>query len=187
MTEETYYWLIKNRGRGGVAVWGTKGASNPLPGMLRLGNAIMSSPSGKRLPAALRILSIDTAKAKDQYHYRLGLAAKDDTRQLPGAAFLHSATGADYAAQILAEQKQIGEKNVEEWVNIHQRPNHLLDAEILCSSCVEMEFPGGGLRLIAGRMAQKKTAEGEEQPVGDEEVKVQRPGTKHGEGWFRKP
>ncbi len=148
MTEETYYWLIKNRGRGGIAVWGTKGASNPLPGMLQLGNAIMSSPSGKKLPAALRILSVDTTKAKDQFHYRLGLSGKDDTRHLPGAAFLHSATGADYAAQILAEQKQVTDKNAEEWVNIHQRPNHLLDAEVLAAACVEMEFPGGGLRLI---------------------------------------
>lgn len=157
MTEETYYWLLKNRGRAGKSVWGTKGASHPLPGMLQLGNAIMSSPSGKKLPAALRILSVDTNKAKDQFHYRLDLAAKDDTRSLPGAAFLHSATGADYAAQILAEQKQIGEKNVEEWVNPHQRANHLLDAEILCAACVEMEFPGGGLRLI-GRPPETQNA-----------------------------
>jgi phage terminase large subunit GpA-like protein len=150
MTEETYYWLIKNRGRGGISVWGTKGASNPLPGMLSLGSAIMSSPSGKKLPGALRVLSVDTAKAKDQFHYRLSLSAKDDTRHLPGAAFLHSATGSDYAAQILAEQKQITDKNVEEWVNIHKRPNHLFDAEILAGACVEMEFPGGGLRLLSG-------------------------------------
>ena len=116
--------------------------------MLSLGNAIMSTPAGKKLPAALRILSVDTAKAKDQFHYRLDLAAKGDTKHLPGAAFLHTATGADYAAQILAEQKQLTEKNQEEWVNISQRPNHLLDVEILCAACVEMEFPGGGLRLI---------------------------------------
>jgi phage terminase large subunit GpA-like protein len=150
MTEKIYYSLIKNRGRGGVSVWGTKGASHPLPGMLSIGNAIMSTPSGKKLPAALRILSIDTAKAKDQFHYRLDLATKDDTKLLPGAAFLHSGTGADYAAQILAEEKQLTEKKTEEWVNIHQRPNHLLDAEILAAACVEMEFPGGGLRLLAG-------------------------------------
>lgn len=151
MTEETYYWLIKNRGRGGIAVWGTKGASRQLPGMLQLGNAIMSSPSGKKLPAALRILSVDTHKAKDQFHYRLGLAGSEDTRHLPGAAFLHSEAGSDYAAQILAEQKQLTDKKEEEWVNVHQRANHLLDAEVLCAACVEMEFPGGGLRLISAR------------------------------------
>jgi len=165
MTEETYYWLLKNRGRGGVAVWGTKGASNPLPNMLRLGESIMSTPSGKKLPAALRLLHIDTSKAKDQYHYRLQLATAEDTRHLPGAAFLHSGTGSDYSAQILAEEKQLDEKGAEEWVNLHQRPNHLFDAEILAGACVEMEFPGGGLRLIAERLRQQAADRQKEKPV----------------------
>lgn len=152
MTEETYFWIIKNRGRGGCALWGTKGSSSALPGMLSVGNAILSTPAGKKLPEALRIISVDTAKAKDQYHYRLQLAAKQETRSLPGAAFLHADTGEDYAAQILSEEKQLNERGNEEWVNVHQRPNHLLDAEILAAACVEMEFPGGGLRLLAGRL-----------------------------------
>ena len=152
MTEETYFWLIKNRGRGGVGLWGTKGASSALPGMLKLGEAIMTTPSGKKLPGGLRLLTIDTEKAKDQYHYRLGLASKPETRDLPGAAFLHADTGADYVAQILAEEKQKNEQGHEEWVNIHQRPNHLLDAEVLAAVCVEMEFPGGSLRLMAENM-----------------------------------
>lgn len=154
MTEETYFWILKNRGRGGVALWGTKGSSSVLPGMLSLGNAIMSTPSGKKLPGALRILSIDTAKAKDQYHFRLQLAAEEESQGLPGAAFLHAATGRDYAAQILAEEKQLTERGGEEWVNIHQRPNHLLDAEILAAACAEMEFPGGGIRLLAAKPTQ---------------------------------
>jgi phage terminase large subunit GpA-like protein len=150
MTEETYFWLLKNRGRGGVALWGTKGSSSAMPGMLSLGNAIMSTPSGKKLPGALRLLSVSTEKAKDQYHYRLQLATKKESRDLPGAAFLHADTGTDYVAQILAEQKQLNDRGGEEWVNIHQRANHLLDAEVLAAACVEMEFPGGGLRLLAG-------------------------------------
>lgn len=149
MTEETYFWLIKNRSRGGVALWGTKGSSSPMPGMLNVGSGIVATPSGKKLPEALRILTVDTEKAKDQYHFRLKLAANDDTRGLPGAAFLHAATGDDYVQQILAEEKQLDEKGREAWVNVHQRPNHLLDAEVLCAACVEMEFPGGGLRLLA--------------------------------------
>ncbi len=163
MTEETYYWLIKNRGRGGVAVWGTKGASVALAGMLSLGNAIVSTPSGKKLPAALRILSVDTGKAKDQYHYRLQLATQDDTRMTPAAAFLHAATGTDYAAQILAEQKRQNEHGQEEWVNVHQRANHLFDAEVLAAACVEMEFPGGGLRLVAAGQ-QRGAAAGDAEP-----------------------
>jgi len=51
----------------------------------------------------------------------------------------------------LAEEKQLNERGQEEWVNVHQRPNHLFDAEILAAVCVEMEFPGGGLRLLAER------------------------------------
>ena len=149
MTEETYLWLLRNRGRAGVALWGTKGSSTTLPGMLRLGNEILSTPSGKKLPAGLRILSIDTSKAKDQLHYRLKLSANPETRELPGATFLHRDTGTDYAAQIIAEEKQIDERGREEWVNRNNRPNHLLDAEVLAAACVEMEFPGGGLRLIA--------------------------------------
>jgi len=149
MTDETYFWLIKNRGRGGVAVWGTKGASNPLPDKLRIGGDILSTNSGKKLPAAIRIIQVDTHRMKDHYHYCLGLASVADTRHLPGAAFLHSGVGSDYAAQILAEEKQATEKGGEEWVNIHQRPNHLLDADILSFLGAEMTFPGGGLRLIA--------------------------------------
>ena len=148
MTDETYLWLIRNRGRGGVALWGTKGSSSSLPGMLRIGNEVLSTSRGRKLPAGLRILSVDTEKAKDQLHYRLQLAAKPETRSLPGAAFLHADTGPDYVAQILAEEKRRNEKGHEEWVNVHGRPNHLLDAEILAAACVEMEFPGGGLRLV---------------------------------------
>lgn len=153
MTEETYFWLIKNRGRGGVALWGTKGSSMNLPGMLSLGNTITMTPAGKKLAGGLRILSVDTEKAKDQYHHRLGLAAKG----LPRGAYLHAETGTDYAAQILAEEKQITEKGREEWVNIHQRDNHLLDCECLAAACAEMEFPGGGIRLIAEHLKQQKT------------------------------
>ena len=149
MTEEAYFWLLKNRGRGGVGLWGTKGSSTSLPGMLNLGNGIMSTPSGKKLPDVLRLLIIDTDKAKDQFHWRLKLAASDDTRSLPGVAFLHSAVGEDYASMILAEEKQINDKGREEWVNVHERPNHLFDADLLSCVCAEMEFPGGGLRILA--------------------------------------
>lgn len=181
MTEETYFWILKNRGRGGVALWGTKGASSAIPGMLALGNAIMSTPSGKKLPGALRVISVDTAKAKDQYHFRLQLAAKDESRGLPGAAFLHAETGTDYAAQVLAEEKHLTERGGEEWVNVHQRPNHLLDAELLTAACAEMEFPGGGLRLIAGHSAHKPEQAEDEKPKRDITSFIG--GRK---GWFKK-
>lgn len=158
MTEETYFWLLKNRGRRGMSLWGTKGASHTLPGFLSLGNGIIATPSGKKLPEALRLINVDTDKGKDQYHYRLKLASDGDTRELPGAGFLHAGTGVDYSAQILAEEKQIDEKKRELWVNPHNRPNHLLDAEILAAACVEMEFPGGGLRILAEAVKRQQDA-----------------------------
>jgi phage terminase large subunit GpA-like protein len=161
MTEETYFWLLKHRGRNGLALWGAKGASSALPGMLSLGNAIISTPSGKKLPEALRIISVDTTKAKDQYHYRLQLASQEETRGMAGCAYLHAETGIDYVAQVLAEQKQLNERGQEEWVNVHQRANHLFDAEILAAACVEMEFPGGGLRLLAEYLKRKSDSVGQ--------------------------
>jgi len=182
MTDQTYLWIIRNRGRNGVAVWGTKGSSRALPGMLNLGPEILSTNSGKKLPGGLRILSVDTEKAKDQFHYRLGLAVNPETRNLPGAAFLHADVKSDYITQILAEEKQLNDKGHEEWVNVHHRPNHLLDAEILAAACVEMEFPGGGLRLIAGRLGKRMEASAEKpKPVASNWIK--RPAAGPGGGW----
>jgi phage terminase large subunit GpA-like protein len=174
---EVYYWLVKNRGRGGVALWGSKGSSSNMPGMLSVGNAIISTPSGKKLPDVLRLIMVNTDKAKDQYHYRLQLASKDETRSLPGAAFLHADTGVDYAAQILAEQKQLNDKGHEEWVNVHQRPNHLLDADLLAMACVEMEFPGGGLRLLAPHLQKKPETRSRPQNIDSDGDRGSRPRT----------
>lgn len=170
MTEEAYFWLIRNRGRSGVALWGAKGSSTPLAGMLNIGNEILSTPGGKKLPDGLRLIIVDTQKAKDQYHYRLQLAANPDTRDLPGASCLHGDTGADYVAQILAEQKRIDDRGQEVWVNDHQRPNHLFDAECLAAACVEMEFPGGGLRLLAEHLQHKHESESMSPPEGQRQV-----------------
>ncbi len=155
MTAETYYWLAKNMGRGGLALWGAKGSNSALPYMLAVGQPILSTPDGKKLTRALRLIMIDTDKAKDQYHFRLDLAANPETRDLPGAAFLHRDAGSDYAAQILAEEKQLIDGK-EQWVNVHSRPNHLLDADIYAAACVEMEFPGGGLQLLAAAAKQQE-------------------------------
>lgn len=164
MTAETYYWLAKNMGRGGLALWGAKGSNSALPYMLAVGQPILSTPDGKKLTRALRLIMIDTDKAKDQYHFRLDLAANPETRDLPGAAFLHRDAGSDYAAQILAEEKQLIDGK-EQWVNVHSRPNHLLDADIYAAACVEMEFPGGGLQLIAEAAKQREQAKPETKKI----------------------
>lgn len=186
MTEETYFWLLKNRGRGGVALWGGKGSSTVLPGKLSLGNEILSTPSGKKLSGALRIVSVDTEKAKDQYHFRLALAANPETRDLPGAAFLHKDVGMDYVGQILAEQKQLDDKGREVWVNVHGRPNHLFDCEVNCGACVEMEFPGGGLRLLAGGQTNKQQPAAKPQPARAEDIRERSEGRFERPGWLNR-
>ena len=76
-------------------------------------------------------------------------------------------SGMDYVSQILAEQKQLDERGREVWENVHNRPNHLFDAELLAAACVEMEFPGGGLRVLAGNLRKQQR---ERARQGDDEV-----------------
>lgn len=143
MTEEIYWWLRdNNRGRG-CRVWGTKGSSHTLPGKLQVGKPLDKTPSGKLLPGGLRIISVDTVKMKDAYHYHLNRAIEG----LPQGAYLHKEIGADYADQILAEEKQITDRGIEEWVQIRAN-NHYLDCECLAMLAADPEFPGGGVNLI---------------------------------------
>jgi len=151
-TEETYWWLRDNGTGRGARVWGTKGSSRALAGKLQLGKPLDKTPSGKPLPGGLRIISVDTEKMKDAYHYHLARAIDD----LPQGAYLHAATGADYADQILAEEKQITEKGIEEWVQI-RTDNHLLDCECLALLCADPEFPGGGINILAAELQRQKS------------------------------
>lgn len=147
MTEAAYWWLVTNvpkavsQGRG---IWGTKGASHTIPGAFKLGEELLKTPSGKRLPHWLRLVLIDTQFMKDQYHFHLNQAANAD----PRGAYLHAETGKDYVRQILAEEKRKNRKGVEEWVRIRQ-DNHLLDAEILAMSLAHYQWPGGGVNLVS--------------------------------------
>lgn len=153
MTEETYWWLRKNATGRGCRVWGTKGSSRPLAGKLNIGKALERTPSGQPIPGGLRIILIDTMKAKDAYHYHLQRAVE----KLPQGAYLHKDTGRDYASQILAEEKETNQKGAEEWVQ-KRADNHLFDCECLAMCCADPEWPGGGIHLFGqtGR-SEKKT------------------------------
>lgn len=143
MTEETYWWLRYNATGRGCRVWGSKGSSRPLAGKISIGKPLDKTPSGKYIPGGLQIISLDTGKLKDAFHYRLNQA----TEQLPQAAYLHAETRSDYAAQILAEEKQLDKRGIEKWVQI-KTDNHLLDCECLCAACADPEWPGGGVNLL---------------------------------------
>jgi len=144
MTESAYWWIRANGQGRGCRVYACKGSARPLAGKMALGKKLDRTPSGVPLPGSLQLIMIDTDDMKDTVYYRLGNAVNDD----PQASYLHSATGADYARQILAEEKQIDEKGNQTWVQIRQ-DNHLLDCEVLAHAAADPEFMGGGVNIVA--------------------------------------
>ncbi len=146
MTEETYWWLVRNAVGRGVSIWGTKGSSHPIPGRFKAGPELLKTPGGKSLPHWFRIISVDTGQMKDMYHYAIAQALQ----HLPRAAYLHAETGEDYAAQVLAEEKRRSKAGILEWVKV-KKDNHLLDAEVLCMSCAHPDWMGGGVNLFRER------------------------------------
>lgn len=144
MTEETELWLMDNgRGRG-CRVWGTKGAATTLKSVLKAGKPLIQTPSGKPLRGGLQIISLDSDKLKDMYHYHLDLAIEEQ----PRGAYLHVGMDEVYADQILAEEKQVDRKTGKEtWVQT-KKDNHLLDAETIAFACAHWEWPGGGVNLM---------------------------------------
>jgi phage terminase large subunit GpA-like protein len=148
MTEETYWWIIANYGRG-VQLWGTKGSSRPIPGIIKKGEALLKTPSGKKLPDWFHLALIDTEKIKDMFHYGLNQAIEGGGNAL----YLHRETDEIYAKQILAEEKRMDRKRkVAKWENIQQRPNHLLDASCGAYALALPQWIGGGVNLIAPRI-----------------------------------
>jgi phage terminase large subunit GpA-like protein len=145
MTEEAYYWIRQNKGRG-CPIWGTKGSSRPLDVKARFGKPLDKTPSGKPLPGGIQIALLDTEKLKDLYHFRLNQAIEQgDT--MP--AYLHEETGDDYAKQITAEEKRI-ENGLQVWKQLRQ-DNHLFDAEVISMALAEPEWIGGGVNLLMPR------------------------------------
>ncbi|MBN1663493.1 MAG: phage terminase large subunit family protein [Deltaproteobacteria bacterium] len=143
MTEDTYWWLVENSIGRGVSIWGTKGASHPIPGRFKAGAQLRKTPSGKTLPHWFHVILVDTASMKDTYHYGLDQAIEGHQR----AAFLHAETGKDYAVQIMAEEKRRTKTGAFEWVRT-KKDNHYLDAETLCMSVAHPDWMGGGVNLI---------------------------------------
>jgi len=145
MTEAAYWWIRKYGIGRGAMVWGTKGASNPLAGKIHVGKPLDKMPSGKPIPGGLQLILLDTDRLKDQYHYRLKSAIDGDGDQ---PAYLHLETRDDYARQILAEEKRLNDKGLQEWVRVNPN-NHFLDVECLAAACADPEWPGGGVHILA--------------------------------------
>jgi len=145
MTEQAY-WFVKKYMLGyGAMLWGTKGASGSLNQKVRLGKVLERTPSGKPIPGGLQIAHLDTSLLKDMFHFRLRQAREGGEQ----GAYLHKDTDRRYALQIMAEEKQINEKGLQEWVQV-RADNHWLDCEIGAMALADIEWPGGGVHLLPG-------------------------------------
>jgi phage terminase large subunit GpA-like protein len=143
MTEAAYVWLRANAIGRGCAVYGIKGATRPLAGKIHIGKVLDQTPSGKPLPGGIRLIHLNTDQLKDMYHYRIDNALEEN----PQGAYLHRETGLDYAKQILAEEKILNEKGLQEWIRI-RRDNHYLDADCMAMVAADPEFVGGGINIL---------------------------------------
>lgn len=146
MTEEAYWWIVKNTGRGPM-LFGTKGSSRIMSTRFKTGEPLIKTRSGRKLPDWFRIMEINTSVMKDHFFYGIDQAVA----QGPNALYLHKETGEDYIRQVTAEEKRI-KNGTEEWV-VLRKDNHLLDAEVLCISLAQPQWVGGGVNLIGKRQS----------------------------------
>jgi len=142
--EKVYFWIQENRGRG-CQIWPTKGASRPLATKISIGKSQERAPSGKAIPGGLQIISLDTNKLKDLYHFRVAKAVDEGG---PMSAYLNQGVGRDYSRQILAEVKEKQKNGTEAWVQ-KARDNHLFDCEVIAHALADPEWPGGGVHLLS--------------------------------------
>jgi phage terminase large subunit GpA-like protein len=146
MTEETYWWIIANFNRG-VQLWGTKGASRPISGLVKKGEALLKTPSGKKLPDWFHLTLINTERVKDLLHDGFEQAISGGQNPL----YLHKDTDEIYAKHILAEEKRMDrKKKIARWERIRQA-NHLLDASCGAIALAHPQWPGGGVNILAPR------------------------------------
>jgi phage terminase large subunit GpA-like protein len=142
MTEETYYWIRQNQGRGAF-IWGSKGSSRPMMTKIRFNKPLDKTPTGRPIPGGLQLALVDSGALKDLYFFRLDQAINNGPTM---PAFLNQDVDDDYIEQITAEEKRL-EKGLQVWVQI-RRDNHLLDAECLAMAVADPEWIGGGIHLV---------------------------------------
>jgi phage terminase large subunit GpA-like protein len=159
MTEETYWWIIKNYFRG-VQLFGTKGSSHAIAGLCKKGEALMKTPTGKKVPDWFHVVTVDTDAMKNMLHFGLERAAKGEENAL----YLHKDTDELYARHILAEERRINIKTGAVYWERVRPENHLLDADCLAVALAQPQWIGGGVNILAPRRAeagQKQSPEGQ--------------------------
>lgn len=124
LTTQVYDWLRRS-GRG--RIFGSKGSSKPLNGRLATRSQIEHYPSGKPISGGLVLWRLDTGLLKDF------LWADVEN----GRFHLDKDTDETYAAHLAAEVKERNKRGQMVWTVQHQRPNHLLDCEVLAKAAAE--------------------------------------------------
>jgi phage terminase large subunit GpA-like protein len=124
LTTQVYDWLRRS-GRG--RIFGSKGSSKPLHGVLAVKKALEHYPSGKAIPGGLVLWRLDTFEIKE----RLWALVKN------GRFHLDADTDAEYATHLAAEVKERDKRGKYIYSVQHQRANHLLDCEIMAMAAAE--------------------------------------------------
>ncbi|HUV59160.1 MAG TPA: terminase gpA endonuclease subunit [Desulfatiglandales bacterium] len=136
LTERAYRFIAQY---GGGGTFGVKGASREMVNKMKL-TLIGTLPGSRNTPipgGSVRLWIVDTAYFKDVFHARMQIKDGD-----PGAIYLHSETGLDYANQIVAEEKRRQKDGRYKWVHVRGQ-NHFFDAEIYCNCLVDPVCYGG--------------------------------------------
>jgi hypothetical protein len=116
--------------------------------MFKKGEALLKTPSGRKLPDWFHLVLIDTDKLKTFFHYGLDQAIARDSNAL----YLHHDTDMIYARHILAEEKRMDRKSkIAKWERIRSA-NHLLDASCGAVALAQPQWLGGGVNILAPRI-----------------------------------
>jgi phage terminase large subunit GpA-like protein len=132
-----YRWYLKNRARG-VQILPTKGASRPLPNIIRIKGVKPRTKKTDRYEIPL--VFIDTNKAKDLFFWRV-LQSREEEPISP--AYTSKEEQKDYFKQLKAEEKRRDRKTgTTKWVRTGT-DNHYLDCEQMQQALASREAFGG--------------------------------------------
>lgn len=162
-TEWVYLWYLRNLRRGPQIVL-CKGASRRQNEEIRIGEPIITLPSGKKLPQALRLVMIDTHRTKNTFFYRIA-QAKEETPICP--AYVSGSEKDEYFKHISAEQKiKDGKKTM--WKRKGSQANHLLDCEQM-QVAVTSKLLRGGVFLLQEPVGIVEASRPEPRDINDDD------------------
>jgi phage terminase large subunit GpA-like protein len=140
-TEEIYEWLRKWATHG--VVFGTKGASRPQFGNVKVTVVDKMPRSQVPIPGGLELRILATERYKSLLHWRLTRKGEESQR-----FYLDADTDTDYVKQFLAE-RPVSTKKGTIWEG--RGANHLLDCEVLAAACADAQWVPS-LTMLAPKM-----------------------------------